>query len=265
MQRALAFAENAILNGHRPARILAVNPEKVFALKKDPALLAFFRATDLLLPDGIGVVWAARKLRGVAVGRVPGADMMQELCGLAAKRGYPVYLLGASEEVNAKAAEVLAKRYPGLVVAGRRNGYSLDDGDEVVREINESGAAILFVALGSPRQEKWIAAHQRSLRVQVIQGIGGTLDVIAGKVPRAPLAFQKANLEWFYRLVREPKRIKRQVVLPVFAMSVYAEAVRQMFASPLHDEFVERDLAVAPRRVLLPAPAVERGETERVH
>jgi N-acetylglucosaminyldiphosphoundecaprenol N-acetyl-beta-D-mannosaminyltransferase len=221
MQGALAFADRTIQSGKSGSPILAVNPEKVIALHRDPALTAFFRTAGLLIPDGIGVVWAARLLHGVRAARVPGADLMQELCALAARSGYPIYLLGSKEEVSACVARKLQARYPGLRIAGRTNGFvPLERMRGVVDEINRSGAKILFVALGSPKQERWIAEHGPRLRVNVIQGIGGTLDTIAGTVQRAPAAWQRVNLEWLFRLLRNPRRAGRQMGLAVFAWKV---------------------------------------------
>lgn len=228
MQGALTAAE-ALINGDVTSGcILAVNPEKIIALRQDAWLLGFFRKAALLIPDGIGAVWAARTLSGANVGRVPGADLMQNLCALAAKKGYKVFFYGAKEEVSAGAVEILKERYPGLKVVGRRNGYvSLEEMDGMIDEINLSGAQILFIALGSPRQEKWVAQYGDRLQVKVIQGIGGTLDTITGHVKRAPVAWQRLNLEWFYRLLKEPKRIKRQIQLPIFALMV----LKQKFLS----------------------------------
>jgi N-acetylglucosaminyldiphosphoundecaprenol N-acetyl-beta-D-mannosaminyltransferase len=221
MHGALAAAEHLINGSANAGCVLAVNPEKVIALRQDKWLLDFFRQAALLIPDGIGAVWAARTLSGATVGRVPGADLMQNLCAKAAGNGYKVFFYGAKEEVSAGAVEILKQRYPGLKVVGRRNGYvPSEQMDGLVAEINASGAQILFIALGSPRQEKWVAQYGDQLQVKVIQGIGGTLDTITGHVKRAPIAWQRLNLEWFYRLLKEPKRIKRQILLPVFALMV---------------------------------------------
>lgn len=221
MQGAIKVAESLICNTSKPGCVLAINPEKVLALRKDDWLLGFFFKTALLIPDGIGAVWAARSLSGAKVGRVPGADLMQNLCAKAAEKGYKVFFYGAKEEVSAGAVEILKQRYPGLKVVGRRNGYVPSDKmNELVAEINASAAQILFIALGSPRQEKWVAQYGDQLQVKVIQGIGGTLDTITGHVKRAPIAWQRLNLEWFYRLLMEPKRIKRQILLPVFVLMV---------------------------------------------
>jgi N-acetylglucosaminyldiphosphoundecaprenol N-acetyl-beta-D-mannosaminyltransferase len=226
MAQALRLAEGMVREGPPASCILAVNPEKVIALPKDPWLSEFFRGGSLLLPDGIGVVWAARLLEGAVAARVPGADLMQELCSMAATKGYPIFLFGAKEEVSASAAAKLQARFPSLEIAGRANGYvPVDQMDELVETINRSGAKILFVALGSPRQERWIAEHRSRLQVRVIQGIGGTLDTIAGNVKRAPEAWRRLNLEWLYRLLSDPRRVGRQAALPVFAWRVFKKMV----------------------------------------
>lgn len=220
MSAAVKIADQAVQQASEPLRILAVNPEKVFALRKDPTLQQFFASSELLIPDGIGVVWAARALYGVHIARVAGADLMQELCALAARKRYSIFLLGAAESVNARAARILEERYPGLQIAGRRNGYFAGDGEDVIRDINSSGASILFVALGSPKQERWIFQNSQRLSVQVVQGIGGTLDTIAGHVKRAPITWQRMHVEWLFRLINDPRRIRRQWVIPVFVWEV---------------------------------------------
>lgn len=219
MAEALRFVEAVVVAAHptTPAVIMAVNPEKVYALRADAELRAFAENADLLIPDGIGMVWAARVLHGVRMKRVAGADLMQALCEQAARRGHRIFLYGAREEINAGAASELQRRFPGLPIAGRANGFVADDDMAgLVSHINDSGANILFVALGSPRQERWIRTHAPDLRVSVIQGIGGTLDTIAGRVKRAPVLFQRARMEWFYRLVRQPGRAWRQRRLAQF-------------------------------------------------
>lgn len=212
-------------------RIVAVNPEKVMAARRDPELKEFLTASDLLIPDGIGVVYAVRLLHGINISRVAGSDLMPAICGLAAQEGFRVFIYGAKPEVNARSVEILKKRFKGLDIAGSGHGYIPDNEmDELVNNINASGADILFVALGSPRQEQWMLKYGPRLNVKVAQGIGGTLDTIAGNVKRAPAFFQKLHLEWFYRLVSNPKRAGRQVVLPVFAGMVLTEKIRKLFS-----------------------------------
>ena len=224
MADALRYAKDVIQSNSRSA-IIAVNPEKVMAAVKDPMLGACLHEAGLVLPDGVGVVLAARMRGSSMKGRVPGSELMPLLCEMAASSGYGVYLYGAAEEVNALAAAALKKKYPALQIVGRQHGFlSSDVRNTLVESINSSGAKILFVALGSPRQELWIRAHLGMLNVNVVQGVGGTFDVIAGRVKRAPRAFIKLNLEWLYRLLADPRRVARQKVLPIFTVKVILEA-----------------------------------------
>ncbi len=204
--------------------VLAVNPEKVIAARKDGRLLAQLERAFLLLPDGIGVVCAARLSGASGIERVPGSEFMPALCEIAQRRRLSVYLYGGTEAVNAKAAAELAVQFPALSIAGRSHGYvSPAEMGTLVQAINDSGAAILFVALGSPRQEFWIAEHAHHLNVKICQGVGGTFDVIAGNVRRAPLLFRRLHLEWFYRLVTNPARARRQSSLPKFVWLLLTE------------------------------------------
>lgn len=228
MDRAMVAIDRSLAAGIRRRTVLAMNPEKVFALEKDPQLRTVFDEAYLVLPDGIGVVAGLRFLHGIPVGRVPGADLMQQLCGLAALRGYRVFLYGAEEAVNRGAAEELMRRNPGLQIVGRQNGYLPEDRmGELVAMINEVRPDLLFVAMGSPLQELWMQRWLSQLDVGICQGIGGTLDTIVGKVKRAPVLFQKAGLEWFYRLAAQPSRAKRQARLPLFAARVLVQKLRK--------------------------------------
>lgn len=231
MQGALEKVESFVETGDRPHSIFAVNPEKNFSVPRDPQLHKVFSEADLLIPDGIGVVMAARILYRVRLARVPGVEMMEEICRLSARKGYRVFIYGAKEEVSAKAVAELQKRYPALEIAGRANGYvSPEEMPALIERINTSGAQVLFLALGSPRQENWFANNAQHLHtVRVCQGIGGTLDTIAGTVKRAPRFWCRLNLEWLYRLLAEPKRIARQRVLPVFAYMVFRRKLDMVF------------------------------------
>ena len=220
MEQALDWAESMI-KGHHPCTILAVNPEKVMRAQQDGNLLAQLRAADLLIPDGIGIVLAARLLGLGHAERVPGAELMPKLCERAVSKGYTVFLFGASEEVNQQAVAVLRERYPGIRIVGSQHGYVKDeDMPAVVTSINACQPDLLFVALGSPHQELWMARYLPQLTVKVCQGVGGTFDVIAGHVRRAPKFFRSLHLEWFYRLASNPRRIRRQTALPIFAYRI---------------------------------------------
>lgn len=217
----LADIEKRMAAGEK-STIVAVNPEKLIAASKDENVKQLINSATYQIPDGIGVVLASKLKGGRITSRVTGIDMMERLIELSAKKGYRVFLYGAKEEVVKKAKENLEAKYPGLQIVGYSNGY-VNDYDSLVRKINESNADILFVALGSPRQELWIKTYMNDLNVKVLQGVGGSFDVFAGYVKRAPKLFRNLGLEWFYRLVTDPKRFKRQLALPKFLWKVLWE------------------------------------------
>jgi N-acetylglucosaminyldiphosphoundecaprenol N-acetyl-beta-D-mannosaminyltransferase len=214
--------EGFLEKGERPHTVFAANPEKSFSVPKNPQLLETFRTADLLLPDGIGIVWAARILYGSRLERVPGSEFIFDICKLAANNGYSIFIYGAKEETNRAAVNRLKKQFDNLRVVGRCNGYiSEAEMPALLNRINKTRAEILFLALGSPKQENWFAKYHRELKyVKVCQCIGGTLDTVAGNVKRAPDIWQKFSLEWLYRLITQPSRIKRQKVLPLFVFEV---------------------------------------------
>ena len=221
-EEALSRVEGFLINGNKPHLIFAVNPEKNFSVPRDPSLCKTFKSADLLIPDGIGIVLAARILYGIRISRIPGVEFMNSICELSVEKGYRIFIYGAKEEVNRNASENLRKRYPDIQIVGRSHGYIGETAmPGLIRQINESKAEILFLALGSPKQEEWIASYKDALKhIRVCQGIGGTLDTIAGNVKRAPAIWCRLSLEWLYRLISEPKRINRQKVLPLFVALV---------------------------------------------
>lgn len=228
MERALDYAAERLANPGPAACIIAVNPEKVYSSRTQAPIRAMIDQAGLLLPDGIGIVLALRLLHGIRTVRVAGADYMQALCARAEQRGWSIFLFGSSDAVNQAAARELRRRHPALRIAGQSHGYVEDaEMPALVERINTSGADILFVALGSPRQEAWMRQHAATLKVRICQGIGGTLDTLAGTVKRAPLAFQRLHLEWFYRLLRQPTRLSRQKVLLLFVRDLLRQWLRQ--------------------------------------
>lgn len=227
MTAALAFVRKYVREVEKPGYILAVNPEKVYSLLLNRPLRSFFEGAALLLPDGIGVVLAARILLGARLSRVTGADLMQNICAEAPREHYRIFLFGASEDVNSRTELELRRRYPGIEIAGRLNGYSgAQDAEAAIQKINAAQADILFLALGSPRQEKWIAENLPRLNVKLCQGVGGTFDTIAGTVKRAPAWVQSLGLEWFYRFAHQPARAGRLVIVFKFAVLVLAAKFR---------------------------------------
>lgn len=215
---------DALIARGTPSAIFAVNPEKIVQCGRDPRLKKVLEGAGLLIPDGIGAVLAARLLHRARIARVPGCELMPALCAHAAARGFSVFLFGGAPGVAEAAAAELARRNPGLVVAGTQHGYVDGEGQaRLVARINALKPDLLFVALGSPKQEFWIAETLGKLDIKLCQAVGGTFDVLAGRVKRAPRAFRALQLEWFYRLASQPRRALRQTSLPIFAGKVLYE------------------------------------------
>ncbi|RXT04513.1 WecB/TagA/CpsF family glycosyltransferase [Ammoniphilus sp. CFH 90114] len=213
--------------GDRPFHVITANPEFVMGTLEDPELKKISEDTDLITPDGIGIVMASRWNNDPVAERVAGYDLLLRLLEEGNRQQWSFYFLGSSEEVNQLATDKIKERYPNLIVAGRHNGFFMDKEEEVITEINEAKPNFLIVALGAPRQEKWIYQNKHRLHTNIAVGVGGSLDVIAGKVKRAPVIWQKLNLEWLYRLISQPTRWKRQLALPKFAMKAYFSAKKK--------------------------------------
>lgn len=200
--------------------VFTPNSEIVQSCIDEPALFDVVNAATLIIPDGIGVVKAARILGTPLKGKAAGVDLGRAVIAFAAEDGLPVYLLGGKPGVAQTAAQKLREVHPALQIAGMGDGYFAKTGpetDAVVDAVNASGAKILFVCLGAPTQEKWIVENRdRMPGVCMLLGLGGSLDVYAGTVKRAPRIFIRLGLEWFYRLLKEPRRIGRMMRLPKF-------------------------------------------------
>ncbi len=209
-------------------QVVTVNGAMLVAAWRDAAVREVLSNASLLVPDGVGVLLAARMLGRPPYVRVPGVDLAARLCAAAAEEGWRVFLLGAAPGVAPAAAEALRRRYPGLQVAGVHHGYFSDDAP-VIAQIRAARPHLLLVAMGFPRQEMWIARHRAALGVPVSMGVGGTLDVLAGRVRRAPRWVQRAGLEWAYRLAQEPRRRWRTAAaLPLVVALAVRERLRQM-------------------------------------
>jgi exopolysaccharide biosynthesis WecB/TagA/CpsF family protein len=205
----------------RTRSVVSFNPELVIRAQQDPEAAEAFLEADLCCPDGVGAVWAAGRQGAAHVERVPGIDLAQRVLELAAERGLPVYFLGAAEGVAAEAARRQAERIPGLQVAGTHHGYFPPEQDaDVAALVRVSGAPILLVAMGAPRQEILVHRYCDELGAEVALGIGGSFDVWAGAVKRAPEWAQRAKVEWLYRLASNPRRARRQTVLLRYAAQV---------------------------------------------
>jgi len=229
MQSALV-AVRTMLASDTNHLVFAVNPEKIMAAQENHGLRQALENASLLVPDGIGAVFAARLLHGIRMERVPGSDLMPAICELAASEGHSVFLFGAKPGVAAEAAGLLQKRYPKLWVADTQDGYVTEENtDALIERINSSGAAVLFVGLGSPRQELWLDRYRTRLATRVCQGVGGSFDAICGNPKRAPRIVQRLHLEWLHRLFLQPKRANRQSALPRFVRQVIKTALNRSY------------------------------------
>lgn len=194
--------------------VVTPNPEFILSAKKDEEFRSVLNRADLALPDGIGVVYAAKILGRPLKGRAPGVDFAQGLMTRMSHTGQSLFLLGAKPGVAEQAAENLRRAHPGLLICGTHDGYFQEDGP-VVEAIRAAKADVVFVCLGAPKQELWMAKNGPSTGARLAIGLGGCLDVFAGNVRRAPELWQKAGLEWLYRLIKEPSRIGRMAKLPL--------------------------------------------------
>lgn len=213
-QHACDCVAGLIASGQK-AYSVAINPEKIYKAEHDQELAELINGAQMCICDGIGASVAARVLHGRSLPRVTGVALFFELVREAAAKGWKIYLLGASPESSQGAYKTLLEKYPGLSLVGRHDGYFSDSGS-IVEEVNNSGADILFVAMGSPKQEQWISDNRARLNATFCMGVGGTFDVVSGRVKWAPAVCRKTGTEWLYRLLSEPKRWRRQLALPKF-------------------------------------------------
>jgi N-acetylglucosaminyldiphosphoundecaprenol N-acetyl-beta-D-mannosaminyltransferase len=211
---------NQYLKEEKKAFIVTANPEIVMHARTDTDYLYTLSKADYIIPDGIGVVIASRLKKQPLIERVPGFELMEELLALSNEHPIKVYIVGAKPEVLEKAVVNVKKKYPNLHLVGYHHGYFEDENEEIIREIQESEPDLVLVALGFPRQEKWIKENMSRVHKGVFIGVGGSIDVLAGHVKRAPVIWQKVHLEWFYRLLQQPSRWRRMVVLPQFIFHV---------------------------------------------
>ena len=217
LDQALDVIDQAI-SDRKQLHIGVVNAAKLVNMRKDPLLREGVLESDFILADGMAVVWASKVLnRQPLQERVTGIDLMFGMFQRGMSKGYRVFLLGATEEVSLEVAKKLQENYPGVELAGRRNGYFSDDDEPTIAEqIAASKADILLVAITSPKKEKFMARWAEIMQVPVVHGVGGSFDVMAGKVERAPEFWQKNGLEWLYRVKQEPGRLwKRYLVTNV--------------------------------------------------
>lgn len=214
----------SLLETEGVSAIFTPNPEIIMQAYEDEGFRDILNRADLCTPDGIGVVYGSRILKDPVPERVAGFDLTCHLLESISKTGEGVFLLGAKPGVAEIAKKNLEEKYPGLLVSGVHDGYfKEEDESALVEMISRSGAKLLLVCLGAPKQEKWIEKHRNDLSVNLCMGVGGSLDVFAGTAKRAPKIFIKLNLEWFYRLLKQPTRMGRMMMLPKFILTVMKE------------------------------------------
>jgi N-acetylglucosaminyldiphosphoundecaprenol N-acetyl-beta-D-mannosaminyltransferase len=223
----LAWVEAAV-TARRPRQICTANPEFVMTARRDAAFRRVLNEADLVLPDGVGLLWAARRVGGRLPERVAGSDLIYRLAELAGTHGWRVYFLGAAEGVAQAAAERLRGLYPGLVIAGTAAGDpSPASAGALVAGVRAARPDVLLVAYGAPAQDKWITRHKAALGVPVSMGVGGSFDFVAGVAQRAPVWAQRLGLEWLHRLWRQPWRARRILTAVVaFPLAVIANGRR---------------------------------------
>ena len=217
-----AQAGQAMLDDSRFHYVVTPNPEFILAAETDPEFRSILNRADLVLPDGIGVVYSAKILGTPLKGRVPGVDFATDMLAALQARQGRLYLLGAKPGVAQEAGRRILGQYPGIVLCGTHDGY-FDDESSVIRDVSQARPDLLFVCLGAPKQEKWMARWGALSGARLAIGLGGALDVFAGNVERAPESWQKLGLEWAYRLKKEPKRIGRMARLPLVLVKAAGE------------------------------------------
>ncbi len=213
-----------LVSENRTCQIVTLNSEIAMTAQENSELAEVICEADLVVPDGAGIVWASRVLGGALPERVAGFDLMQELLACAADHHWPVFFLGAEPGIAEEAAECVTRRLPGLIVAGTHHGF-FDEAEEasVIEEINSAKARLVFVGMGAPRQDFWIARNKTNILSATCIGVGGSFNVLAGKVKRAPDWMGRCGLEWLFRLVCQPARVVRMLALPRFVLRVIGE------------------------------------------
>lgn len=223
LQRVAGF-----IAGGAPHQHVVVNVDKVVKASRDPSLRKIINECSLINIDGMPLVWAARLLGKPVKERVTGIDLFEALMARAAEKGWRVFLLGAREEVVTTVLSRYERKYPGLTIAGYRNGYwKPEEEADVVAQVQAARADILFVAISSPKKEQFLGQYQSQMRIPFAMGVGGTFDVAAGKVSRAPVWMQKSGLEWFYRFLQEPRRMFRRYFIE--DMAFFGLLLREIF------------------------------------
>lgn len=224
--QAIDIIDQAIKTRHS-MHIGMLNAAKIVNMHRNPALGEDVRSSNMILADGSSVVMASRILRKPLPERVAGIDLMHAILSKGSKEGYRIFCLGATPDILAKTIEKMEKQYPGVIIAGSQHGYFSENEEmAVAQKIADSNADVLFVAITSPKKEQFMARWNKTMHVPVVHGVGGSFDVLAGKVQRAPLIWQKYGMEWLYRVLQEPTRLwKRYLVTNTLFISMLIKEI----------------------------------------
>ena len=210
---------------HKAYYVVTPNPEIVMLARDDEGMLSAAKEAELVIADGIGVIYGARILGTPLIDRIPGIDFTSALMEKMNREGRSLFLFGSKPGVAEKAAENLSVKYPNIKIVGTNDGYFTDD-EPIIEKINAAKPDLMLVCLGAPKQEKWMQKNAHRLDVGIMVGAGGSLDVFAGVVERAPEVWQRLGLEWLHRLLKDPKRIGRMMKLPKFIFAVIFKRFR---------------------------------------
>ena len=230
MDETIAYAEEIIASG-KPTQHATINAAKINRMRKDARLRSIINNSPLISADGQGILLAGKFLGVPLHERVTGCDLFQRLAAVSEEKKYRIFLLGASRETVKKVHDNLLERHPALQIVGYHTGYFSKKEAEVIHAIANSHADILFVAFGTPRQEYWIHDHLNKLNVPFVMGVGGSFEIVAGNIKRAPLWFQNHGLEWFYRFLQEPRRLRKRgfIESAIFVTHLAQATVRAKF------------------------------------
>ena len=213
MQQTIDYVEKIIADGN-PTQHVVINASKINLMEDDSKLAQIVNSCPLINADGASVVWAAKRLGIPLKERVTGCDLFQKLMAVSEKKGYKVFLFGAKEEVVTKVKAIYEQQYPNIQIVGYRNGYFTEkDEPQIVKQMRDSGADMMFVAFSSPKKEYWVSKYLNEINIPFVMGVGGSFDIVAGVTKRAPIWFQEHGLEWLYRFVQEPRRMWKRYII----------------------------------------------------
>ena len=213
MQQTIDYVEKIIAEGN-PTQHVVINASKINLMEDDSKLAQIVNSCPLINADGASVVWAAKRLGIPLKERVTGCDLFQKLMAVSEKKGYKVFLFGAKEEVVTKVKAIYEQQYPNIQIVGYRNGYFTEkDEPQIVKQMRDSEADMMFVAFSSPKKEYWVSKYLNEINIPFVMGVGGSFDIVAGVTKRAPIWFQEHGLEWLYRFVQEPRRMWKRYII----------------------------------------------------